>query len=61
MCLLPEDWLLGCRSKTSKALVLWEWRDVGKPPGDGSGEGTVSLGVHVLRTGMGSADHAREL
>lgn len=48
-------------SKTSKAVVLWEWKDVGKPPGDGTGEGTVSLGVHVLRTGMGSADHAREL
>lgn len=41
--------------------MLWEWRDVGKPPRGRSGEGTVSLGVHVLRTGMGSADHAREL
>lgn len=60
MCLLPEDWLPGCRSKASK-VVQWEWRDVGKPPGDGSGEGTVSIWVLVLRTGMGSADHAREL
>lgn len=57
MRLLPEDWLPGCRSKTSKAAVQWEWEGYG----DGSGEGTGSIGVHVLRTGMGPAGHAREL
>lgn len=35
--------------------------DVGKPPGGGSGEGIESLGVHVLTTEMGSANHARGL
>lgn len=34
---------------------------MGKPPGGGSGEGIVSLGVHVLSTEMGSANHARGL
>lgn len=29
---------------------------MGKPPGGGSGEGTVSLGVHVLSTAMGSGE-----
>lgn len=34
---------------------------MGKPPGGGSGEGIESLGVHVLTTEMGSANHARGL
>lgn len=51
----------GCRSKASQAVVPWEWRGVGEPPGDGSGEGIVRIGVHVLGIGMGSADRAREL
>lgn len=32
---------------------------MGKPRGGGSGEGIVSLGVHVLSTAMGSANHIR--